>query len=218
MPTGPPGWVPAPGATPPPAGRSGLALASMVVGIVGLLACFTVVPSVVALVLGVVALRQIARSAGARSGRGMAVAGVVLGALGVVVGAVLVAVAIREFSSTTSIYDLEAGDCIELPDLDADEVSRVEEFDCDESHGAEVFATGDLGRGSDPYPTDAEGQAFVRCLEAFEPYVGSSLQDTELELVHVYPSEAVWEDDQSFVCIAYLPGGELVGSVRGSGR
>ncbi len=190
----------------------------MVVGIIGLLACVLVVPAVVALVLGIVALRQIGRSAGARTGKGMAVAGVVLGAVGVVVGSIVLVVAIREIASTTSIFELEVGDCIERPDLDEDEVSRVEVFDCGEPHGAEVFAIGDLGRGSDPYPDDVAEQAFQRCLESFESYVGSSPFDTELEVVHVYPGEAVWEDDQSYVCIAYLPGEELTGSIRGSGR
>lgn len=58
---------------------NGLATTSLVLGIVGPLFCG--VGSVVALVLGVVALRQIDASQGWQTGRGQAVAGIVLGGI-----------------------------------------------------------------------------------------------------------------------------------------
>lgn len=77
------GWSPTvPGypATTPTAGTSGLAIASLVLGIAGcfLFACFLVVP-ILAVILGYLALEQIADSDGTTRGRGMAIAGVTLG-------------------------------------------------------------------------------------------------------------------------------------------
>ena len=59
---------------------SGLAVASLVTGL--FFWCF-LVPGIVAIVLGHVALDQIDRSGGAVTGRGMAVAGIVLGWIGI---------------------------------------------------------------------------------------------------------------------------------------
>jgi Domain of unknown function (DUF4190) len=113
-----PGYPPAPGATPaygpvppqyaaqqqygappgyPPAGygygygyptaqggTNGLAIAAMICGICGF-ACL--VPGLVGIVLGIVSLPQIKRNG--QSGRGMAIAGIVLGALWIVVTVVV---------------------------------------------------------------------------------------------------------------------------------
>jgi hypothetical protein len=68
--------APAPGSTQPYVPRTnGLAIASLVLGI---LFCF-VVSGILAVIFGNVALGQIARSEGREKGRGLAIAGVVLG-------------------------------------------------------------------------------------------------------------------------------------------
>jgi hypothetical protein len=69
---------PSPPAQPP---NNGMAVASMVLGIVGI---FLGILSVVALALGYSARRQIDGSNGTQAGRGMAVAGIVLGWIGAV--------------------------------------------------------------------------------------------------------------------------------------
>ena len=78
---------PAPPPTPPPqpatpaysagpkTGTNGLAIASLVRGIVG---CFTIT-AIVAIVLGFVARNQIEQSGGTQQGSGMALAGIILG-------------------------------------------------------------------------------------------------------------------------------------------
>lgn len=60
-----------------------LALASMLTGIAGILlaGCFGPVPGVIALVLGLIALSQIKKFPDKYTGRGMAITGVVIGAL-----------------------------------------------------------------------------------------------------------------------------------------
>ncbi|WSQ14473.1 DUF4190 domain-containing protein [Streptomyces sp. NBC_01231] len=79
------------GSSPAASSRSrtnGLAVASLICGIIGLL-FFNMVLGPVAIVLGAVGLRQ----AGAKGGAGMAKAGIVLGILDLVVFGVLLALA-----------------------------------------------------------------------------------------------------------------------------
>lgn len=78
-PPGTPGeWDRAPARTAP------LAVTSVVLGILGLLLCTLVVAGPGAVVTGVLARRQVARSGGRLAGTGLATAGVVLGAVGTV--------------------------------------------------------------------------------------------------------------------------------------
>jgi len=86
----PPGPGQAPGAPYPPAAApktSGFAVVSLILGIGGLCTCG--VTSLVGLVLGIIALRQVNRSGGALGGRGVAIGGIVASALTLLVGVVL---------------------------------------------------------------------------------------------------------------------------------
>ncbi len=90
--------APAPPTAPPlyanPA-TSGKAIGSLVTALIGI--------PIVPLVLGVLALREIGRSAGALGGRGLAIAGIVLGSLAFVWIAILLAVAIPTFTSQKNL-------------------------------------------------------------------------------------------------------------------
>ncbi len=84
---------------PSPTGTNGLAIASMVLGIVGICG----IGSILALVFGYRARRQIDESQGTQTGRGMAIAGIVLGWVGVgIVVVYLVVVIILAISSSDS--------------------------------------------------------------------------------------------------------------------
>ena len=74
----PPSALPYPQVAPMPPRTNGLAVASMVLGIL----CLYGIGSVLALVFGYQAKGQIERSGGRESGRGMAIAGIVLGWIG----------------------------------------------------------------------------------------------------------------------------------------
>jgi Domain of unknown function (DUF4190) len=96
-PAPPPGQQPPPGSWPPPQApwgpappTNGKATTSLVLGICGIVLC-PIVLSVPALVLGYQARREIDQSNGASGGRGMAVAGIVLGWIGLVIGILIVA-------------------------------------------------------------------------------------------------------------------------------
>lgn len=87
-PMSPGAWQPPP---PPltytrtPGPSQNLAMASMIVGLSGVLLswCFGPVPGIVALVLGLVALSQIKKSPEKYTGKGMAIAGIVIGAVNI---------------------------------------------------------------------------------------------------------------------------------------
>lgn len=72
------------------AGTNGMAVTSLVCGIVGVVLC-PFVPSILAVVFSVVAKNQIRDSSGAQGGAGMATAGLVLGIIGVAFWAILLA-------------------------------------------------------------------------------------------------------------------------------
>jgi hypothetical protein len=228
-----------PGAPPPPPGfggmaggppfaggfpaaprRSGKAIAALVLGISGLLLCFVAVPAILAIIFGVLAMKEIKRSAGTVSGRGMAIAGLVLGIVGII-SAVVFWIAIGfGLANSKNVFDLEVGDCIELPDSDAEEVVRVQTLDCDEPHGAQVFAVGELPGGDEPYPGVDEVQAMIetQCRPAFAEYVGIDFELSELSVTTIYPQAGDWDETQQFVCIAFDPDGDLTGSIAGTGR
>ena len=89
-----PGVPPSPYAS-PVARTNGMAIASLVLGILWMYG----IGAILALVFGYLAKGQIDRSAGAQSGRGLAIAGIVLGWIGVAGTAfiiLLLAVAIRQ--------------------------------------------------------------------------------------------------------------------------
>lgn len=110
--TPPPGvWVQqGQGGVPYAAQRStnGLSVAALVLGIVWLGG----IGSVLALIFGLVARRQIRGSGGRQSGSGMATAGIVLGIVGIV-GAILwiVAVAVAVHNVDTCLNNLNAPNC-----------------------------------------------------------------------------------------------------------
>ena len=113
-PYGPPGAYPPPGAGPygqypapyPPSGyqppsTNGLAIASLVLGVVGWIPCGA--GSIVAIVLGFVARSQIRASQGRQGGDGLALAGIILGFLAVALWiALLVIGAISSANNGTS--------------------------------------------------------------------------------------------------------------------
>jgi hypothetical protein len=55
-------------------------VASLVLGIVGVFACFVLLPSILAVVFGAVAMRQLDHEPNELTGRGLAIAGLVCGA------------------------------------------------------------------------------------------------------------------------------------------
>jgi hypothetical protein len=215
----PPAWTPARPTNP---ARPGLALAALVLGIIGLFLCFLFVPSLLALIFGVIAAGRIKRSDGVLTGSGMARAGWILGVIGLVLGVLFwVGAASGSFDDDeTAVFDLERGDCVDLDfdPLSAEtfEVRTVPVVDCDESHEAQVVLVGELNPdGGRAYPALSELLVEVRnrCLQAdVAPEPGVDLAD--FEAVPVAPQEDSWDhDDGPFVCFAVSRDGPTTGSL-----
>ena len=86
----------------------------MILGIIGLVLCFIVIPSLLALIFGIISARQIKRSGGALTGSGFARAGWIMGLIGLLAGGGLIAASASGAfdDGETGVFDLEAGDCV----------------------------------------------------------------------------------------------------------
>lgn len=80
----PPGYQPYGGMQPAPVGNSGMAIASLVLSLVGVIPCFWFfqVPGLLGVIFGFVGMKQTAENR--QRGRGMAIAGLVIGIILVV--------------------------------------------------------------------------------------------------------------------------------------
>ncbi len=176
---------------------------------------FLVLPSVIAVVLGLVALRKIKRTT-PRKGRGLAVAGVVIGIVAALGGLALdIGVGVF-FANTTSYQDLKVGDCLDDP---SGRVFRVSRHSCSSPHERQVFATfDDPASSSAPFPgttplrTLAEGE----CVARFARSAPSVPNRAALRVFFLVPIKSSWENDDNrrVVCmVGSRDGSRLTGSL-----
>ena len=210
----PPGYgAPAPDGQ-PQSGTDGFAVTSLVLSLLGF--------ALIAVVFGVVALRRIARTQ--RAGRGLAIAGIVIGAITTLLygGAVLAGVlggaerngggAVTS-AGDVSLDDLRVRDCTGA--LPESEVLTLRVVPCTEPHTAEVFATFPLE--GDRYPGDADVTRFAEggCDRELGALLGDEVETTPYELFYFSPTEQSWRlGDRTVICLLTAPPGEtLTGSV-----
>ncbi|WP_175411888.1 DUF4190 domain-containing protein [Streptomyces sp. TRM64462] len=210
----------------PPARTSGLAVASLVTGIV---CC---VPPL-GLILGAVALGRIKRER--QRGKGLAVAGMVLSA----VSTVLVAAGFAtgafqkvideakevtdEVASSSSAFSLRTGDCFNQPGgtVEEQEVELVKSVKCAEPHDAEV--TGAFQLKGDTYPPvkEIEKQAEARCSTIGEAYAMDTWAVPQNAVTFYYhPTEESWRTlrDRTVTCAFAADKGKLTGSLRSDAK
>ncbi len=105
------------------------------------------------------------------------------------------------------VLDVETGTeapvCMQVDDTLPPEVEKLPIIDCAQPHSHEIFAT--LRSEEDVYPgVEALGEdAQVRCLQAFEQFVGTSVFDSQLSYTWLVPSLSGWndEDDREILCV-----------------
>ncbi|MFF7473915.1 DUF4190 domain-containing protein [Streptomyces sp. NPDC008092] len=198
---------------------NGLAIASLVLG---LLCCL---PGV-GLVLGLVGLGQIRRRG--ERGRAMAVTGSVLSGLGLALWVLVLATGgaadfwegVKEGASGSSSLSLATGDCFDTPDgtLTGDLVSDVDVVDCAKAHDGEVFATYRL-KGSDYPGDDSVGDsADRRCYALEDGYAMDGWAvPGDVDVYYFTPSEDSWGyGDREVACVfgSTTEGKTLTGSLR----
>ena len=204
-------------------GTNGLATAALATGIGGI---FFGLAAPVAIGLGIAALVQLKKRS--ESGKGMAIAGLVIGSLTTIGYLVLFGVLIAigstaddygasgpGSSGSTYVDDLAVGECFD----DGDEEDEVVRRPCSEGHDGEIISNVTLPDG--PYPGDkgVVKAAKSSCAAEFAEYVGNTADKSELDLAWWTPDEDLWDDeDRLVICAAYGPDEPLIGSVKGTHR
>ncbi len=197
----------------------GVAVASFVLSLVSIVLVVLVFPALIAVVLGFVALRKIKRES-PKKGRGLAIAGVIIGIL-VALGGIALDVGIGFAISRSSSYrDLEVGDCLKDP---GSKVFRVSGQSCSGDHERQVFAIiNDPAPPSAPFP----GSTPIRTLADREcadrsARIASVPNRANLRVYFLVPSEASWDNDDNrrIICmVGNRDGSPLTGSLPGVNR
>ncbi len=215
-PTGPIQWAPAlpqePQRLP---GNNGLAIASLVLGLL----FFVPIASILAIVFGIVALNQLRYRR--QGGRGMAITGIVLGSLVVLAWAAFVVVALANAPDTgsaggstrkVSIGSLHAGDCFDGIPKDVESLDTVTPKACDGPHQGQVGAIVELPEGDFPGADKAADLAGKACADKLEALMRED-SFGDVDLIYLYPDSGFgWKLDRSAVCILESRDGSRTGS------
>ncbi len=109
------------------------------------------------------------------------------------------------FDSSTTVDQLAVGDCFNDPGPEVEFVEKVETVDCAEAHDFEVFHIPAYGAPANAaFPGDitlfewADGE----CWDAFEGYVGTPFEQSELYFANMVPSAESWaQGDRAANCM-----------------
>ena len=116
--------------------------------------------------------------------------------------------------------DLRVGDCFDLDDRTAEKLDEVAARPCAQAHRFELFFTGSLPEGA--FPPQSVIDVFVQsnCGPAFLTYVGTSYEQSQLDVYWMAPTSDTWDQGHRAVqCAVYDPGiDKLTESLKGSKR
>jgi hypothetical protein len=164
-----------------------------VTGIASLVFC-PVIAAIAAIVLGVKGKKAVDRSGGTKTGRGMALAGEVLGIVGLVGAVVLfslivvIGVAASKHSSYTA---LNRGDCFNRISSSSVFSGHVNIVDCSKPHDAQATGRFDAAdSGSYPGASGFQSQAEDQCSTLGQDFITGSTNG--LHLLWYYPDETTW--------------------------
>lgn len=131
-----PQYAGGPGYPGAPAKTDGMAIGALVASVIGLCTC---IGAIVGIVLGFISLSRI-KASGA-GGRGMAIAGVVLGFAGIVLWIVgIVVLGVIGFHQIVTPSNARAGQCVNIDESDVNAVTMTKRS-CTKSHDGEIIAT-----------------------------------------------------------------------------
>lgn len=116
---------------------------------------------------------------------------------------------------TTSVFDLEVGDC--LTDPGNGQIDAVDVVSCDDEHAYEVYAN--LSIPDELGLADAATFALDGCYRAFPEYVGVEFDASIYDFTWLEPTNESWEQrgDRTVNCLLFDDqAGGSSGSARGS--
>ncbi|MEU2913652.1 DUF4190 domain-containing protein [Streptomyces massasporeus] len=201
-----------------PVSVNALAVAALVLGVL----CF--LPAA-GLVLGLIALWQIRRSG--QSGRGLAIAGAVLSAVGIVLWVIVLSTgAVSEVWAGlkdgarrgNEVLSLDKGDCFDAPGGLEGDTYDVDRVPCEGRHDAEVFAVVTLPGGAFPGEAKIADIADEKCYALQDQYAMDTwAMPADVDVYHLLPSRVSWRyGDRAITCLfgATEAEAKLTGSLR----
>jgi len=123
---------------------------------------------------------------------------------------------------TVDIFQVRIGDCFNdrtENTLDDSEVSSVGGIPCDSPHDNEIYGRTLAPQGEFPGEESITDIASQYCLANFEDFVGTSYEDSLLNITYLYPTQESWNsvDDREIFCIVYDMNDEkMLGSMENS--
>ena len=214
-------YGPPPYQGPPAAGPvSGLAIASLVLGLLG--AFF--LTAITGIIFGIVALVGI-RNNPQQRGKGLAIAGLILSAfwmLLIVIGFVAIIVSAPQRSpstgqvthkATVSIFALRAGDCFQYPGAKI-AITEVTLLPCTQAHNAQVYAVFPATGSSYPGPAALHRQSAAGCRARLRGNVNGSLITNTMSGQFLYPEPGSWAaGERTIRCLIVDSSADMTSSV-----
>lgn len=111
-----------------------------------------------------------------------------------------------------------AGECFQDPE-EVTHATSLDTVECEDAHDSQVIAVFQLDGDGFPGEEEVQAEASRRCTEDFFEYVGSTVDESDLELSMITPTQETWdeEDDREVVCWVSMEDGSIIeGSVAGS--
>lgn len=188
-PYGPPGY-PQPA---PARGTNGFAVASLVLGLLG--------GVLLSVIFGIIALSQIKKRG--QSGRGMAIAGLVLSGAWTLGFVALIVIAVVTDDGSVRATHLQVGDCIETMPADNARVVRMPKVSCTTPHEGEVYDQIRVVEANFPGQQALENEYQSRCRLSLMSYAPNAASGSDVGIYLLYPTQATWDNgDRDVVCIA----------------
>ncbi len=202
----------------PNARRDGISIAAFVTAVLGVLP--------LSLPFGVAGL--VRTNASRRSGRRLAVAGLIISAVwifGLVTAGLVFMIddggsadsrSSNPDSSQVILTDLRSGECVDLPSYVPQSQDWLDVVDCAVPHNAEVYEVGDFPDG--PYPGDSQVEDAVDqlCDTGLVRFSGST--HSRLDTYEILPTRDTWDThDRGYVCIAVDDAHDDTGTMANTG-
>ncbi len=90
-------------------------------------------------------------------------------------------------------------------------------IDCDQLHEVEVMSSVQLSLGSGDRDL-IDFEAYMACLEDFEPFVGRDYWSSDLEYGYLLPNGFSWDGDRTVYCLVTDPAQPVTGTLQGVER
>jgi hypothetical protein len=201
-----------------------MAIASFVLGLLGIVG----ISAILGIALGIVALRRIGRTF--QRGKGLAIAGIVLGSVWLVLAAAVAGLASLSSSSTPASqpgattapsagassqtvdpFSLVAGDCFDNPTATPGQVQHltsVVQTPCNQAHNAQIFATFKVSGSMFDYPGSAKLRSIAGsgCAARAKASLNRSKLTNSMTVRFLFPLDSSWLGGRRTIsCIVYNP-------------